>query len=304
MPAMSPDGTRLAVATEAIAGSPYKRFGLGQLLLIDVSTGATTALQVGDAVQPSFSPDGERLVYWGIGTVDKGQRDLWIVEIDGGEPIALLEDAPTGAPAPLLPGNSRWVAYPAFARDTGQPVYATMEESRLTMRVTLDESLRQIADGPRRLVSGTRNVGFPGVSPDGEWIAFGTGEGQQEDLFIQRSDGSLTRRFTKDPFKDRVPRFSPDGRTLLFYSSRSGSYDLWSINTDGSNLRSLTEGLEGDFLGAVWSSDGNRIATSRDMYSEVVILAPGPEGTAVTPVQGGGSRARPRDRSFCRCRDV
>lgn len=320
-PAWSPDGTSIVVTDEMIADTPYARESVSAMAIVDASSGEVSRLATGDAVQASFSPDGRWLVYWGVGTGDTGQRDLWVVPVDGGDPIPLLDDTatdwtpvftpdgtavvfssdrggapglwrialdpatrePLGAPELVVPGTSRWAAYPAFAANTGQLLYASMDADMRTYRLQLDETLRNVVDGPRPLTSGSRHALSPDISPDGEWIAYATGQGQQEDIYLQRIDGSATRRLTDDPFKDRSPRFSPDGRTLAFYAARDGDYQIWAIDIDGSNLRSLTEGLGRTFNYATWSPAGDRLVVTTGISGRTAgFLELSPEGLSLT----------------------
>src|SRR5215217_3688346 len=55
------------------------------MYVVDVTGGAPRKVVDGDAVQPSWSPSGERIVYWSnIG----GQRDIYTVAAAGGAPVA------------------------------------------------------------------------------------------------------------------------------------------------------------------------------------------------------------------------
>ncbi len=309
-PAWSPDGTLLVAASEPISDSPYARQAFSELMLIDVASGEITPLPTDDAVQPAFSPDGRWVVYWGVAGGDTGQRDLWVVPVDGGTPVRLVDDAatdwtptfapdgetvvfssdrggtlalwrlgvdpvtrePLGDPVPVLPATSAWLAYPSFAADTGQMAYATMTTDSQAHRIVLDDSMRRVVEGPTPLTSGSRRAYNPDISPDGEWLAFATGLGQQEDLYLQRLDGSVTRRLTNDVFKDRAPRFSPDGNRIAFYAARREEYEIWQIDVDGSNLRSLT-GQDGGGNLANWSPDGSEVAfTTLGTQTDVVIL--------------------------------
>ncbi|HEY0781510.1 MAG TPA: protein kinase, partial [Thermoanaerobaculia bacterium] len=61
-PAWSHDGKELVVATEGVEG-PDTRTSTSELWRIDVATGAKRQIASGDAVQPSWSPNGRRIAY-------------------------------------------------------------------------------------------------------------------------------------------------------------------------------------------------------------------------------------------------
>ena len=65
-PSWSPDGRELVVSTVSF-DDPMNRTGRGELWAIDTVSGAKRELALGvDAVQPSWSPHGYRVAYWGI----------------------------------------------------------------------------------------------------------------------------------------------------------------------------------------------------------------------------------------------
>jgi len=59
---------------------------------------------------------------------------------------------------------------------------------------------------------------------------------------------------------DCYPSLSPDGRTLVFQSNRSGHQALWFADADGAHPRIFLDPGKGDPGGAVWSTDGRRLA--------------------------------------------
>lgn len=79
--------------------------------------------------------------------------------------------------------------------------------------------------------------------------------------------GGETRRVTRHPAPDNLPRPSPDGAWLTFQSQRDGSYDVSVMPSDGSAPpRKVASGPDHDGL-PVWSPDGSEIAffSSRDL---------------------------------------
>jgi Tol biopolymer transport system component len=94
-PAWSPDGKRLAVSTQEFDNPNSRRLDPSMIWVVDAQTGEKRQLTTeanGDAAQPSWSPGGARVVYWG--KHQGGRRDLWTVAADGGEPVQLTDDDP------------------------------------------------------------------------------------------------------------------------------------------------------------------------------------------------------------------
>jgi Tol biopolymer transport system component len=125
-------------------------------------------------------------------------------------------------------------------------------------KVGFDPAKGTVRGEPIRVTKGSRQEGWPNVSPDGEWLAY-MSVGAQEDVFIMRTDGTSRRQLTDDIYKDRNPRWSPDGKKLGFMSNRSGTYQIWIINTDGSGLQQFSQAPDRDIAGPIWSPDGSRI---------------------------------------------
>jgi Tol biopolymer transport system component len=80
------------------------------------------------------------------------------------------------------------------------------------------------------------------------------------DVWTIAADGTQARRLLRGAY---APAWSPDGSQLLFVSHRSGDEELYVANADGTGVRRLTRS-PGPDLSPAWSSDGRRIAWSRN----------------------------------------
>ena len=89
-PAWSPDGKAIAFCDERII-TPASRQVTSALSVVDVATGVVRQIFRGDAVQPDWSPSGRRLTFWGQ---LNGQRDVFTIAADGGEPVPVTNDEP------------------------------------------------------------------------------------------------------------------------------------------------------------------------------------------------------------------
>ena len=293
-PAWSPDSRFIVVSDTTFAG-PNSRPRRGRLSVLSVADGSQRALPTGDAVQPSWSPDGARIAYWGV--TERGQRDIWTIAADGsGEPIRVTSDAavdwspvwaPDGRALYFSTDRSGTMNLARIAIDaqSGRPIgpvepvvvpaiaagplsisrkgdlllYSTEGVAASLHAAAFDSKQVQIAAPPTVVLQGAQVIDYIDVSPDGEWIAFGN-QGGQEDLFLIRRDGTGLRQLTDDVHRDRGPRWSPDGSRLVFYSNRQGPYGVWSIRADGSRLEPLSPARQDQaFVRPTWSPDGRRV---------------------------------------------
>jgi serine/threonine protein kinase/Tol biopolymer transport system component len=303
-PAWSPDGKEILCATEGIS-DPVLRHTDSHLVRIDVASGREQSVRTGDAVQPSWSPHGLRIAYWGR-SHESAQRILWTVAPDGSDPVKAVDDGflnwnPLWSPdghylyyatdrsgsmnlwrlpideatgkvrgeAEPIPTPSSWSGLMSLSHDGRRLVYAINESKTKIESASFD--LAGATTGPLSPVpQGSRAIRSAAPSPDGEWLAYDT-SAPQEDLFVVRRDGSGARRLTTDPAKHRIPRWSPDGKRLLFYSNRGGKYEAWTIAADGSDLRQETRIPGEPVFDPFWAPDGKRILASLGFSGPVVI---------------------------------
>ena len=81
----------------------------------------------------------------------------------------------------------------------------------------------------------------PAVSPDGEWMAWQTNvDGEEDEVYLSRIDGSEARNITNTPGLDGHPWFSRDGKWIVFESTRTGNMEIWKINLETMEQTQLT----------------------------------------------------------------
>jgi serine/threonine protein kinase len=301
-PAWSPDGREIVCATEKVERPEGRSPVASQLWSINVSSGQKRLLSQGDGVQPHWSRQGHRIAYWAN---KGGQRDLWTLPAEGGEPVAVTDDPatdydpvwspdgnylyfasdrggslnlwriPVDEPSGQVPGAPEPVTTPSsdsghlsFSRDGRRLAYVQNVFTANLQKVGFDPATGKVVGPPVPVTQGSRQVSGPDLSPDGQWLAF-VSAGKQEDLFVIRTDGTGQRQLTDDPYKDRYPYWSSDGRRIAFSSNRSGTFQIWTINPDGSGLQQLTFGSSG--IGSVWSPDGTRLAYLSGSANPVIL---------------------------------
>jgi TolB protein len=79
-----------------------------------------------------------------------------------------------------------------------------------------------------------------GYSPDGDRIVFVSNREGNRNIYVMDSNGLNEKLITRKVGPDYSPQWSPDGRWIAFLSRRHGQVDLYRIHPDGSGLRRIT----------------------------------------------------------------
>jgi Tol biopolymer transport system component len=214
------------------------------------------------AAGPSWSPDGQRLSFYGEEAVDKQVRNgveyavsgitngilwLWVANWpDDITQVAIGEHMGQFA----REGSGRWTAWApngdmlAFDATHGGP------DRRIYFLGTADNQ--------------QFNIEIPGEqadwSPDSKQIVYRSGRDNKQGIWISNRDGSGSRNITNEG-SDSFPRWSPDGRKIAFHRDSGGNVDIYVMNVDGSNIRRLTNANGPDTLPA-WTPDGRLVFRS------------------------------------------
>ena len=294
-PAWSRDGTRLAIVTQSVS-DPAVRFTSSEMWIITVATGERRRVGEADAVQPGWSPSGQRIVYWSR-SGRSAAGDIWTIPAEGGSPTALTSDPsldwnpiwspdgryiyfssnrggsmnlwrvgvdestgnPVGQPVPVTTGGGSASQHATISADGQRIAYVARIESMNLQRIGFDP-VKGVTEGTGAWVTrGSRATAQPHLSEDGGRVAFNS-VGRQEDIYAVNVDGSGLQQLTNDPFQDRAARWARGGQRLAYYSNRTGAYEIWTINRDGSDVRQLTRSPGAHY--PVWSPDGRRMAYS------------------------------------------
>lgn len=244
---LSPDGSTLAVDL------------VGRIWTLPATGGRATPITdpFGDARQPRWSPDGERVVfqaYW------SGDYDIWAVNADG----TGLEQVTRGPFDDREPTWSPDGARVAFASDRG----GSYDVWELT-----------VATGALRRVTGEPgNEYTPAYAPDGRRIAY-VADGDRAGVWIRTGSDDVQAANVGDD-EAYSPSFAPDGSSVAFVRIGTGTSGLHVVSaTGGESARKLTDDDQDVFpFRPSWTDDGRILYTADG-------------GIRTRPAGGGAERA-------------
>jgi Tol biopolymer transport system component/DNA-binding winged helix-turn-helix (wHTH) protein len=273
-PAWSPDGSQIAFQLDD-TGTIAAVHPLGE--------GRPRPLVEGGARNPSFSPDGDWLVYdWG--------RQIRRANADGSDPRS-IEGVPERRflrewPLPAVSPNGSEIAYfladeavlgdfwripatggePRRVTEDGSPgmglawfpdgdalAVSSMRGGRFNLwRVPLDGS------EPTPLTSGVGDDRDPVVSPDGEWIIYAHQETRWQLVSSDPATGEesvvIERR---TPIV--IPDVAPDGHRAVYFSGTPANAELFTADLRTGETVQVTDDPDRFAAVPTWSGDGRRI---------------------------------------------
>jgi TolB protein len=235
LPDWSPDGQRIAF--QSYGGDVY---GVSQIYVMNADGSGLTQLTraPGDQSSPSWSPDAASLVIsadWGDYPARSG---IWIIPASDPDVVTQRE----ARPVTNLPRGFAWDFEAQFSPDGNSIVFARYKSERASaiFRVGTDGS------GLERLTPWRLNAADPDWSPDGQRIAFGSGDseepGTKGNIYVMRADGSGRTRLTDHARvrkgnggkRANYPVWSPSGTQIMYSRSSATSEELVAMNPDGS----------------------------------------------------------------------
>jgi hypothetical protein len=229
--AWAPDGTRLLYSDD------------GKLFMTDaggsgpqpVDTGCIAPC-AGDS-QVAFSSDGRSIVFIRTSTGASKYVDLTEVatmDLATGRVLELRSTGPDGGAAPSWSPDGQQIVFFRFGeKASGGPVPPRL--SAVWLIGADGKDLRQLS--PSSLPATD-----PEWSPDGARVLFVSPDGERQDLYTIRPDGTDVRRLTTDGVSTSAT-WTPDGRILFVRgatgSGSGGSPGWWTMDADGTDAAPL-----------------------------------------------------------------
>jgi Tol biopolymer transport system component len=259
-----------------LAFMTLRNFGQWDLYVMNPNGTAVAQLTPGlaDDVWPTWSPNGQRLVFYSNRSTFLGDTapdwNIWVMNADGSGSATQL----TSDPADEI--------QPSWSPDGGSIAFATNRDSGDYEIYVMDA----LGASATRLTTTTGEDAQPAWSPDGTTIAFATTRDAPTDSLpeiyvMSASDGSGATNLSNTPTaSDILPAWSPDGTKIAFASDRSGQLQIWVMKANGDSAKQLTNGAAPAEFPS-WSPDGTRIAYDSDGHIWIM-YADGGEPTRIT----------------------
>lgn len=254
-------------------------------------------LGAGEAAQPAWSPEGERIAYIAR---SNSFSDLLLADANG-NPLAQLTTNGSDAPPNSIERvyASRWSFYPAWTPQGAGIVVATQAappDGDPPVDAPLALALVPTLPGePLPLYSDSAAViGRSAVSPNGAALVLtrmGTGPEGQQQLYRLELTSAEAAPLPGAPTPSYDPAFSPDGRWLAFAARDGATTDIFVLPAEGGVPLRLS--AQGAARAPSFSPDGALLA--------FLAVAPGEAGfdlwvAALTVGAGGTIGAGPARR--------
>jgi hypothetical protein len=199
----------------------------------------------GDALDPTWSPDGRMLAFT---SNRSGRGEIWLLNIQSGELRQLTQ-------------NDQECQFPAWSPDSRMLVITCepLDNAPLAAR----DFLIDIASGQAQQLSAD-HAGWADWSAANE-IVFTQWTGKSFDLVRANGDRSGATNLTNsDDIDEDIAGWSPDGRQIIFVANPRGQTNqrqIFVMQRDGSGATQLTS-IPGPNSNPVWSPDGQMIVFS------------------------------------------
>lgn len=206
-PALSPDGSRLAISIARSDGSSVwvKRLPNGSLTRLTLT---------GTSDRATWTRDGQTVAYIGN---RNGRRTAWMRRADGSNDEQLVNRK-----APQIDE----VSFSPDGRITILRTLGTVANSRKLLAANSPDS------AAKPLVHTDYDNYGAVISPNGRWMAYGSNESRQDEVYVRPFPAVDSARWTISVSGGREPMWSRSGRELFF---RTPSGEMMAVPITGGN---------------------------------------------------------------------
>jgi Tol biopolymer transport system component len=197
-----------------------------------------TAVQtLSHEVQPSWSPDGQKIVFASDMDHVGSWYGLYIYDLSADLLITLEVQSGSHALSPAWSPDGQWIAF-ASDRDGDFEIYKIKPDgtglTQLTNNTDSDGFRNDwFADFGGLFATGAPFFRGLSWSPDGQKIVFASDANGNFDLFIINADGTGLTQITTHTANDFDPFWLPNGEEIAFVSDRDGGdREIFKLNVN------------------------------------------------------------------------
>lgn len=212
----------------------------------------------GEAIQPSWSPDGQKIIFSSFQQGSSLGPAIWVMNADGSNKHVLYDPEPENPDnLPLAGRNARWS--PGGTKVAFDICLNCQVETNYDIFV-FDITTKQLTQLTEHSGSDTN----PTWSPDGSKIAFSSNRDYinadsdrwRKALYIINSDGTGLQRLTKTG-NATMPRWGPRGNHLTYEWNIQGN-DIFIYDLNNGQVSKLDTGLK--YAGnPLWGQDSTEL---------------------------------------------
>ena len=203
-PALSPEGTRLAVA---ISGTESRDIWVKQL---DRGPSLKLTFEGSNNDRPTWMPDGGSVTF---NSNRAGENDLWTKRADGSAQAVLELDGERDVLEALWSPDGEWLIY----RLNPNPDILALRPGQDTV--------------PLPLVTTEFGEDQATLSPDGRWLAYASNETGREEIYVVPFPNAGDAKWPVSTSGGREPLWSHSGREL-FYRNGQGEMVAVPVETE------------------------------------------------------------------------
>jgi len=227
MPAISPDGTRIAFCSD--------RGGSWDIYVMGIAGGRPLVISPSPAheIHPSWSPDGTKIVFNRRGSVS-GRWEMWIVDADDATTAQFIGYGLFPDFCPRAGTGTAGADQILFqqGRERGSRAFSVWTLDYDGANATALTEIVSAADAalinPTWSPDGGRIL-FASVPRDGNWSLLAKIPPRESSLWMIDIDGTDMVRLTSGDAVDLMPAWASPER-VLFASNRDGGENLWSLD--------------------------------------------------------------------------
>ena len=288
-PSMSPDGTKIAFASDRAFKGSY------DIWVVELATGKLTPWTSGaaDEYEPAWSPDGTEIAF--ASGAGANATTIQAVKADGSVRTLMTASAGAHVNSPSWSPDGKQIAYTQFAAGkselmvSGKRVGSFNDVFPFPAAWVAADRLLYAADGKIRVSSmggETKEVPFevqftldrpayarkkfdldsaasrpvkgivsPSLSPDGKRVLFEA----MNQLWVM-DIGGKPKQLTNDKYYKEDPAWSPDGKRIAYSSDKAGTEDIYVLDLATTQEKRVTSAADSAEVSVAWSPNGKMLA--------------------------------------------